>query len=136
MLPTIDHYQGNPASDLAADPGRGRWLAVLATTLSTAAAGGAFGWLRLRSRSVLAPILAHAAADVSAYLAGRWAVSESRGTRTPARRTSLSMRHLPPQDASLRVEGNPSATAAAARCIIRSTRSLGRLGVGRLRLLG
>ncbi len=136
VLPTIDHYQGNPASDLAADPGRGRWLAVLATTLSTAAAGGAFGWLRLRSRSVLAPILAHAAVDVSAYLAGRWAVSESRGTRTPARRTSLSMRHLPPQDASLRVEGNPSATAAAARCIIRSTRSLGRLGVGRLRLLG
>jgi hypothetical protein len=24
VLPTIDHYQGNPASDLVADPGRGR----------------------------------------------------------------------------------------------------------------
>jgi membrane protease YdiL (CAAX protease family) len=71
VLPTIDHYQGNPASDLVADPARGRRLAVLATTLSTAAAGGAFAWLRLRSRSVLAPVLAHAAVNVSAYLAGR-----------------------------------------------------------------
>jgi uncharacterized protein len=71
VLPTIDHYQGNPASDLVADPARGRRLAVLATTLSTAVAGGAFAWLRLRSRSVLAPILAHAAINVSAYLAGR-----------------------------------------------------------------
>jgi hypothetical protein len=74
VLPTIDHYQGNPVSDLAADPGRGRRLVVLATTLSTAAAGGAFAWLRLRSRSVLAPILAHAAVNLSAYLAGRRAV--------------------------------------------------------------
>ena len=71
VLPTIDHYQGNPASDLVADPVRGRLLAVLATTLSTTVAGGAFAWLRLRSRSLLAPILAHAAVNVSAYLAGR-----------------------------------------------------------------
>jgi membrane protease YdiL (CAAX protease family) len=78
VLPTIDHYHGNPASDLVADPDRGRRLAVLATTLSTAAAGGAFAWLRLRSRSVLAPILAHAAVNVSAYLAGRGAASRSR----------------------------------------------------------
>jgi hypothetical protein len=70
-LPTIDHYQGNPVSDLAADPGSGRRLTVLATTLSTAAAGSAFAWLRLRSGSVLAPTLAHAAINVSAYLGGR-----------------------------------------------------------------
>jgi uncharacterized protein len=70
-LPTIDHYQGNPVSDLAGDSGRGRRLTVLATTLSTAAAGGGFAWLRLRSGSVLAPTLAHAAVNVSAYLAGR-----------------------------------------------------------------
>jgi hypothetical protein len=74
VLPTIDHYQGNPVSDLAADPGTGRRLTVLATMLSTAAAGGAFAWLRLRSGSVLAPTLAHAAVNVSAYLAGRRAV--------------------------------------------------------------
>jgi membrane protease YdiL (CAAX protease family) len=71
VLPTIDHYQGNPASDLVADPARGRRLAVLATTLSTAGAGAGFAWLRLRSRSLLAPVLAHAALNVSAYLAGR-----------------------------------------------------------------
>jgi membrane protease YdiL (CAAX protease family) len=74
VLPTIDHYQGNPVSGLAADLGRGRQLAVLATALSTTAAGAAFAWLRLRSGSVLAPTLAHAAVNVSAYLAGRRAV--------------------------------------------------------------
>jgi uncharacterized protein len=79
VLPTIDHYQGNPASDLAADPGRGRRLTVLATTLSTAAAGGGFAWLRLRSRSVLAPTLAHAAVNVSAYLAARRTASRQAG---------------------------------------------------------
>ena len=71
VLPTIDHYHGNPASDLLADPGRGRRLAVLATTLSTSGAGGVFAWLRLRSGSVLAPVLAHTAINASAYLAGR-----------------------------------------------------------------
>jgi uncharacterized protein len=71
VLPTLDHYQGNPASELLADPGRGRRLAVLATTLSTTGAGGVFAWLRLRSGSVLAPVLAHASVNVSAYLAGR-----------------------------------------------------------------
>jgi uncharacterized protein len=71
VLPTIDHYRGNPASALVADVGRGQRLAVLATMLSTTAAGGVFVWLRLRSHSVLAPVLAHAAVNMSAYLAGR-----------------------------------------------------------------
>jgi CAAX protease family protein len=79
VLPTIDHYRGNPVSDLVADPGRGRRLAVLATTLSTAGAGVVFAGLRLRSRSVLAPVLAHAAINVSAYLAGRRVVSTRQG---------------------------------------------------------
>jgi uncharacterized protein len=75
VLPTIDHYQGNRASGLVADPIRGRQLAVLATTLSTTGAGAVFAWLRLRSRSVLAPVLAHAAVNASAYLAGRLLVT-------------------------------------------------------------
>jgi uncharacterized protein len=84
VLPTVAHYQGNPASDLVADPGRGRRLAVLVTTLSTAGAGGVFAWLRLRSRSVLAPVLAHAAVNVSAYLAGRRVANrEARGAAQP-----------------------------------------------------
>ena len=71
VLPTLDHYSGNPASSLLVDAGRGRRLAVLATMASTTAAGVVFAWLRLRSRSVLAPTLAHAALNMSAYLAGR-----------------------------------------------------------------
>jgi membrane protease YdiL (CAAX protease family) len=54
-LPTLQHYDGNPASGLVADPRKGRWVAVLGTTLSTAGAGCLFAWLRLRSRSLLAP---------------------------------------------------------------------------------
>jgi uncharacterized protein len=83
VLPTIDHYQGNPVSDLAVDPGSGRRLTVLGTTLSTAAAGGAFAWLRLRSGSVLAPTLAHVAVNVSAYLAGRRAVRRQAAADSP-----------------------------------------------------
>jgi len=37
----------------------------------TGAAGAAFGWLRLRSGSVLAPLLAHAALNDAALVAGR-----------------------------------------------------------------
>jgi|SRR5215207_9592065 len=71
VLPTIDHYPGNPASALAGDSGSGQRLAVLAAMGSTAGAGGVFAWLRLRSGSVLAPALAHAALNMSAYLVGR-----------------------------------------------------------------
>jgi CAAX protease family protein len=78
VLPTLDHYHGNPASALIDDAARGRRLAVLATTMSTTAAGAAFAWLRLRSRSLLAPVLAHAAINVSAYLAGRRIALERR----------------------------------------------------------
>jgi len=82
VLPTIDHYQGNPASALVADSGKGQRLAVLATMLSTTGAGGVFAWLRLRSRSVLAPVLAHAAVNMSAYLAGRRLVRRHQRSRT------------------------------------------------------
>jgi uncharacterized protein len=77
-LPTLDHYDGNPASGLVTDPRRGRRIAVLATMTSTAGAGWVFACLRLRSRSLVAPVLAHAATNVSAYLAGRWVVRHTR----------------------------------------------------------
>jgi uncharacterized protein len=79
VLPTIDHYQGNPAGELIADPRKRRRLAVLATALSTAGAGIVLARLRLRSRSILAPVLAHAAVNVSAYLAARRAVNRHAG---------------------------------------------------------
>jgi uncharacterized protein len=72
VLPTLEDCERNAAGTRIGDPGQGRWLAVLATTAATAAAGSAFAWLRLRSRSLVAPVLAHAALNASAYLAGRW----------------------------------------------------------------
>jgi hypothetical protein len=33
--------------------------------------------LRIRSRSLVAPVLAHASVNVSAYLAGRWVVRQA-----------------------------------------------------------
>jgi uncharacterized protein len=65
-LPTLKHYDANPASSLVANPRQGRRIAVLGTMLSTAGAGCLFAWLRLRSRSLLAPVLAHAASNASA----------------------------------------------------------------------
>ena len=50
----------------------------------TGAAGAALGWLRLRSGSVLAPLLAHTALNDAALVAGRLAHRLSRpGTRPP-----------------------------------------------------
>jgi len=50
----------------------------------TGAAGAVFGWLRLRSGSVLAPLLAHAALNDSALVAARLAHRLSHpGTRPP-----------------------------------------------------
>ena len=48
----------------------GRVLAVAATVAATGVAGVIFGWLRVRSRSVLAPWIAHIAFNASAFLAG------------------------------------------------------------------
>jgi uncharacterized protein len=79
VLPTLEDYQGNQASALVDDPGRGQRLAVLAATVMTGAAGSAFAWLRLRSRSLVAPILAHATLNTSAYLVGRWVVHGREG---------------------------------------------------------
>ena len=49
----------------------------------TGAAGAVFGWLRLRSGSVLAPLLAHVALNDSALLAGRAAHRLSRRRTGP-----------------------------------------------------
>ena len=77
-LPTLNHYDGNPAGGLMTDPRQGRQIAVLTTMLATAGAGCVFACLRLRSRSLVAPVLAHAAINVSAYLAGRRVVHHTR----------------------------------------------------------
>jgi CAAX protease family protein len=53
---------------------------VAGNVAATGAAGAVFAWLRLRSGSVLAPLLAHAALNDSALLAGRLAHRLGRGT--------------------------------------------------------
>jgi uncharacterized protein len=50
-------------------------VVVLGDVVATAAAGLGFGWLRLRSNSVLAPTLTHAALNASAYVATRFVPS-------------------------------------------------------------
>ena len=72
VLPAIDQYRSHPAGAAAADTRRRQWATVAATAGATAGAGVVFAWLRLRSRSVVAPVLAHAALNISAYLAGQW----------------------------------------------------------------
>jgi uncharacterized protein len=44
---------------------------VLASVLVTTVAGVGFSWLRFRSKSVVAPILVHAALNGSAFVAAR-----------------------------------------------------------------
>jgi membrane protease YdiL (CAAX protease family) len=46
-------------------------VVVLGDVVATTVGGVAFGWLRLRSGSVLAPALAHTAVNASAYVATR-----------------------------------------------------------------
>ncbi|HEX2030939.1 MAG TPA: CPBP family intramembrane glutamic endopeptidase [Actinomycetota bacterium] len=83
VLPTLEQLETHPERRAAA--GR-EWL-VLGSAVGVTAAGSlAFGWLRDRSGSLIAPVIAHAAANASSFAAG-WAgrVSASR-RRGPAGR--------------------------------------------------
>lgn len=69
ILPTLADIDTSAVADEVGSP----WTeagVVAGVVAATAVAGTAFAWLRLRSRSVAAPVLAHAALNVSAYLAG------------------------------------------------------------------
>ena len=48
--------------------------AVLATVTATTLAGYGLAWLRLRSGSIAAPVVAHASLNGAAYLAARFVV--------------------------------------------------------------
>ncbi len=54
---------------------------VAGNVMATSAAGAVFAWLRLRSGSVLAPLVAHAAVNDSALIAGHLAHRLGRGRR-------------------------------------------------------
>jgi membrane protease YdiL (CAAX protease family) len=73
VLPALEAHEHNPAgADIVARAG-GRITHVLGTVATTAAAGALFAALRLRSRSVVASVTAHAVVNELGYLAARWA---------------------------------------------------------------
>ena len=78
VLPTLDTLALHPAgSAVGGDPVR-TGGAVLASVVVTAAAGLGFSWLRFRGDSVLAPMVAHAALNSSAFVAARLAARPAR----------------------------------------------------------
>ena len=83
VLPALEAHSHNPvgarlsarADDRLRARAGGRVGHVGGTIVATAAAGAAFAALRLRSRSVVAPVKAHTAVNLVGYLAARWAHS-------------------------------------------------------------
>jgi membrane protease YdiL (CAAX protease family) len=71
IAPTLDTAGGNTAIGRASHSGLGTLGVVLGTVFATSVAGLAFCWLRERSGSLLAAVLAHAATDGLA-LAAAW----------------------------------------------------------------
>ncbi len=63
----VPEWRGSGGND--AVTGLGRAGAVLATFVSTTIAGALFGWLRARSGSLVAPVLAHVGTNTLALLA-------------------------------------------------------------------
>jgi len=63
VQPTLATMTSNPAVSGASGSPGGRFLVVLGAVAVTFAGGLVFAWLRLRSRSLLAPVLAHVATN-------------------------------------------------------------------------
>ncbi len=68
ILPTLDVLQTSPVID-ATEASLGVRGAVGVAVAATAAAGFLFAWIRLRSGSLLAPVLAHTAVNSLSFLA-------------------------------------------------------------------
>ena len=78
VLPTLDTLTLNPVGAVVGDDPARTGGAVLAAVAATAAAGLGLSWLRLRSDSVLAPMVAHAAVNGSAFVAARLVARSAR----------------------------------------------------------
>ena len=76
VQPTLATMGDNPAVSGASSSAIGRIAVVLGAVAVTFVAGLLFAWLRLRSRSLLAPVLAHVATNgaalVAAWVALHW----------------------------------------------------------------
>jgi uncharacterized protein len=73
IAPTLHTMSGNRAAAVASASAGGQALLVLGSIAVTFIAGLVFCWLRLRSRSLIAPVMAHVATDGVA-LAVAWFV--------------------------------------------------------------
>jgi uncharacterized protein len=71
VLPTLDTLTVNPLGTVVGDDLIRTGGAVMIAVLVTTAAGIGFCWLRLRSDSVFAPMVVHAALNSSAFVAAR-----------------------------------------------------------------
>jgi membrane protease YdiL (CAAX protease family) len=67
VLPTLDSLGGSSIGEQVADSHARQGGAVLAAVAATSAAGVGFAWLRLRSGSILAPVIAHAALNAASF---------------------------------------------------------------------
>jgi uncharacterized protein len=77
ILPTLDTFAGNPASNILQNGGRARLVAALGIAATTAGAGLFFSYMRLRSGSVAAAILPHAAINIAAFVFGKALVEQA-----------------------------------------------------------
>jgi membrane protease YdiL (CAAX protease family) len=80
ILPTIHRLRDGTHTDTVGDHRHARTGAVIGVVMATMAAGYGFAWLRDRSGSLAAPVVAHATLNGLAFL-GAWAVARSRSPR-------------------------------------------------------
>ena len=83
ILPTLDTFDESPASKIVENPGRTRPIAALGFAGATAGAGLFFSCLRLRSRSVAASVLTHAAINVAGLVSARVLVERADSPSNP-----------------------------------------------------
>jgi membrane protease YdiL (CAAX protease family) len=69
IIPTLNGLETNELGDQV-DSAAATTATVAGAVVVTFIAGIGFCWLRLRSRSIVAPMMAHLAVNTSAYLAG------------------------------------------------------------------
>ena len=81
IVPALRSHEANPAGARLADRVGGSTATIGATVIVTAAAGGALAWLRLRSRSVVAPIVTHAVVNIAGLVAAGWVARRASARR-------------------------------------------------------
>ena len=80
IVPAVRSHDANPAGAALARRIGGRTAAVTTTVVATAAAGVGFAWLRSRSRSVVASIVAHAGVNIAGLAAASWVARRQRSS--------------------------------------------------------